>query len=251
MILTQSDQEFVNNLMRLCTFYLKSNHLMLRNIFVISIFICLLLSCQSDTQNIGPKSSDYQDLVELFKEWRKFEKPPLLDGAPDYTAEKFAERWPEFQKLQAKLNTIDYSTWSIDQQVDFHIVWAEMNGYDFNHNVLKPWVRDPAFYKSLWTYRSDVPAHEGPTHHMTTEIWTYDFPLTDSERERLLGDLKVIPPLNEQAQKNLTGNARDLWITGIRDIRSQSDNLKRNNRNESNEITFFIFYPDHIFGFLP
>ena len=37
--------------------------------------------------------------------------------------------------------------------------------------------------------------------------------------------MKVIPSLNRQAQRNLTGNARDLWIAGIRDIRGQSDDL--------------------------
>jgi hypothetical protein len=35
----------------------------------------------------------------------------------------------------------------------------------------------------------------------------------------------VIAPLMSQAQRNLTGNARDLWITGIRDIRGQRRNL--------------------------
>ena len=111
--------------------------------------------------------------------------------------------------------------------MDWHIVWAEMNGYDFNFRVLKPWERDPAFYKSLWNYRSDVPAHEGPTHHMTTEIWTYTFPLSPSEKNRLLSDLQVVPPLNAQAKLNLTGNAKDLWIAGIREIRSQSENLRK------------------------
>ncbi|MFD1004114.1 hypothetical protein [Winogradskyella aquimaris] len=105
------------------------------------------------------------------------------------------------------------------------IVWAEMNGYDFNHRILKPWTRDPAFYKTVWTYRSDVPAHEGPTHHATTELWTYSFPLSPEERERLIKDLKVIVPLNKQAKKNLTGNARDLWVAGIRDIETQATDL--------------------------
>jgi hypothetical protein len=35
----------------------------------------------------------------------------------------------------------------------------------------------------------------------------------------------VIPPLTKQAQKNLTGNARELWIAGIRNIRQQRENL--------------------------
>jgi len=170
--------------------------------------------------------SEYQNLVLLFKDWRAFEMPPVLDGAPDYTAKTFEKRWREFEKLKRRLNTIDTSGWPIHEQVDWYIVLAEMNGYDFNHNILKPWVRDPAYYKSLWNYKSDVPAHEGPTHHMTTEIWTYDFPLDVAENERLVSDLRVIPSLNTQAMTNLTGNARDLWITGIRDIKMQSNGLR-------------------------
>ncbi len=169
---------------------------------------------------------NYQDLVNLFAEWREFEQPPLREGAPDYTAETFEQRHSNFEKLQTELLALDTTNWPINQQADWYILWAEMNGYEFNHRVLKPWVRDPAFYKSLWTARSDVPAHEGPTHHMTTEIWTYEFPLNDEEQERLLAELSVIPPLNEQAKLNLTGNARDLWVTGIRDIRTQSEDLK-------------------------
>ena len=170
-------------------------------------------------------SNTYDDLVTLFKDWRAFEKPPLRKGAPDYTAETFEKRWPEFQKL--KLLAIDVSDWPVEQQVDWNLIKAEMNGYDFNHRVLKPWVRDPAYYKSLWMSRSDVPAHEGPTHHGTTEIWTYEFPLNKAEKARLLNDLNVIPPLNEQAKQNLTGNAKDLWIAGIRDIEFQSKDLEQ------------------------
>jgi hypothetical protein len=198
------------------------------SIIISVLLFSLLNSCQTkEMQPPTATNKNYQDLVTLFKEWRTFEIPPLRDGAPDYTAETFEHRWPEFKQLQAKLHTFDISEWPIEQQVDWHIVWAEMNGYDFNHRILKPWARDPAFYKSLWTYRSDVPAHEGPTHHMTTEIWTYTFPLNPDEKIRLLGDLRVIPPLNTQAKLNLTGNAKDIWIAGIRDIESQSKNLNK------------------------
>ncbi len=187
----------------------------------------LVFGCQpSENTPDAPVTRDYQDLVSLFEEWREFENPPKLNEAPDYTAATFEKRWPEFRKLQARLLAMDTSGWSIPNQVDYHIVWAEMNGYDFNHNILKPWVRDPSFYKSLWMARSDVPAHEGPTHHGTTEIWTYKFPLTEETRTKLLNELGIIPTLNEQAKGNLTGNARDLWIAGIRDFHTQSANLK-------------------------
>lgn len=170
-------------------------------------------------------AANHADLIALFKQWRKFERPPMKDGAPDYTAETFNARHENFVKLQKQLLAMDTSDWTISHQVEWEIVKAEMNGYDFNHRILKPWVRDPAFYQSIWMARSDVPAHEGPTHHAVTELWTYDFPLSESEQKRLLSDLRVIPPLMRQAQQNLTGNARELWIAGIRNIRTQATYL--------------------------
>lgn len=187
--------------------------------------IILLFAYGSFLSTHGHALENYDDLVVLFKEWREFERPPLLDGAPDYTAKTFAKRYESFKKYKKRLHEIDHSNWPVEQKVDWYIVLAEMNGFDFNYRVLQPWVRDPAFYKSIWTYKSDVPAHEGPTHHAVTELWTYSFPLTKSEEKRLISDLSVIPPLMKQAQTNLTGNARELWITGIRDIRQQSANL--------------------------
>ncbi len=171
-------------------------------------------------------ADDHSDLVALFSEWREFERPPMLDGAPDYTARQFERRYETFKNFRARLIAMDTSSWPVEHQVDWHIVRAEMNGFDFNHRILKPWVRDPAFYQSVWTYKSDVPGHEGPTHHAVTELWSYEFPLSSSEEKRLIADLKVIPPLMKQAQENLTGNARDLWVTGIRNIKDQSKTLR-------------------------
>ena len=165
--------------------------------------------------------SSYDDLLVLFADWREFEAPPLLNGAPDYTAAQFAARREDFVALRERLDAFQIDGWPIPQQVDWHLVRAEMNGYEFNERVLMPWARDPAFYNTIWTYRSDVPAHEGPTHHALVELWTYEFPLSETEERRLALELSVIPPLLQQARGNLTGNARDLWVTGIRDIRGQ------------------------------
>ncbi|MFT5999482.1 MAG: hypothetical protein ACI81P_001940 [Neolewinella sp.] len=190
----------------------------------------VFFSCQPAATPSGTPpaevTGDYQDLLTLFETWRTFEEPPLREGAPDYTAETFKERRPSFEALQARLLAMDTTGWAIAQQVDWHLVWAEMNGYDFNDRILQPWVRDPAYYKSLWMSRSDVPAHEGPTNHGITELWTYSFPLNAADKESLLGDLRVIPALNAQAKLNLTGNAKELWVAGIRDIRSQRSNLQ-------------------------
>ncbi|MEL6367062.1 MAG: hypothetical protein AAFQ16_03790, partial [Pseudomonadota bacterium] len=170
-------------------------------------------------------ADEHADLVALFERWRAFEQPPLLQGAPDYTQTQFQRRQAEFEKLRATLNSMEIAGWAVSEQVDWHLVRAEMNGYDFNRRVLMPWARDPAFYNTIWTYRSDVPAHEGPTHHAVVELWQYEFPLSEAAEARLARELSVIPPLFAQAKKNLTGNARDLWITGIRDVRSDIDDL--------------------------
>ncbi len=187
------------------------------------LFFLFLLFNQSQSQ---AQQNSYDDLVVFFREWRAYETPPLRDGAPDYTKETFDTRWEAFKALHEKLHEIDTTGWSVPNQVDWRIVNAEMNGYDFNHNILKPWVRDPAFYTTVWTDRSDVPAHEGPTHHAVLDLWTYNFPLDKDSKEKFLKQLRVIPALNEQAKLNLTGNAKDLWIAGIRDIKTQSKNLE-------------------------
>jgi hypothetical protein len=187
-------------------------------IIIATTFISITTSAQ--------KTNAYNSLVKLYKTWRSFEQPPLRNGAPDYSQISFTKRRSFFQVLRAELRNIDTSNWPMTQQNDWMILWAEMNGYDFNERILKPWQRDPAFYKTVWTERSDVPAHEGPTHHALLEVWQFQFPLNGEQRLKFLKGLKLIPILNEQAKMNLTGNARDLWVTGIRDIETQAEDLK-------------------------
>jgi hypothetical protein len=182
-----------------------------------------ILFLDASSQKIDQTNNDLHD---LFKEWRAFEVPPIKNGVPDYKKITFNERFPQFLKLKSKLCDIDKSLLSLEEEVDWTIIWAEMNGYLFNYKVLKPWERDPAFYKTIWTSRSDVPAHEGPSHHKLTELWQYKFPLNSKEKLKLISDIKIIPPLNNQAMENLIGNARDLWIAGIRTIKRQSSDLK-------------------------
>jgi hypothetical protein len=170
-------------------------------------------------------SSSYDALLTLFTEWRAFETPPLADGAPDYTADTLKRRHAELPKWQARLAAIQPAGWPVAQQVDHHILRAEMNGFDFYARVLQPWVRDPAYYISIWTAQSDTPAHEGPTHHAAIELWQYSFPLNAASEKKLTAELKTIAPLLAQARGNLTGNARDLWIGGIKPVKQQIADL--------------------------
>jgi hypothetical protein len=186
----------------------------------------LLVYCASPEQNTVPKTSTYAELVQLFKAWREFQKPAMSEGVPDYSVAAMNKQQQELKSWQKKIQNFDTTGWPIDHQVDWYVVYAEMNGLDFDHRVMRPWERDPAFYKTLWMDRSDVPAHEGPTHAAIIDLWKYSFPLASESKERLINQLRVIAPLNEQAKTNLTGNAKDLWIAGIRDIKAQSQELE-------------------------
>ena len=189
------------------------------------IILIFILGCSSqENYNIDSKL-EYKDLVNLFNEWRDFESPPLLNGAPDYTKERFEKDHNNFISLRKRLNSFNISNWSVNDQIDWHIVRAEMNGYDFNYRVLRPWERDPAYYQTLWMYQSDVPAHEGPTNHGVLEFWMYDIPLGSESEQKIINELKSITPFLNQAKINLTGNAKELWEAGIENLRQQRDNL--------------------------
>ena len=177
---------------------------------------------RSQAQSSPPS---YSALTSLFTEWRAFERPPMRDGAPDYTAATMARKHADLRTWQARLTAIDTTGWTTEQQIDWHLVRAEMNGLDFCIRVLKPWERDPAFYVTVWPEQSDTPDHEGPTNHAVIEVWKYSFPLDATAEARLAAELRVIPPLLQQARMNLTGNARDLWIAGTGSVKNQLRDL--------------------------
>ncbi|TVQ32348.1 MAG: DUF885 family protein [Wenzhouxiangella sp.] len=181
--------------------------------------------------------ADYQELVALFNDWRAFEHPGLLDGAPDYTEANLAAQLDGLAGFRQRLDALNPDSWEVDQQIDYYLVWAEMNGLDFYLRVLKPWANDPGFYASVRSYQSDTPAEEGPTIHNALRLWEYPVwprtaiseprPLNAEESARLGAELRVIPPLLKQARSNLTGQAGDLWSAAVASFDGQIQALDR------------------------
>ena len=177
-----------------------------------------------------PAASDppgYEALVALFTEWRAFQPPPMREGVPDYTTATMKEQQRRLPELQARLLAIDTKGWPVAARVDWELVRAEMNGLDFDHRVLRPWTRDPAFYSVVIESESDTPLHEGPAMAGEIELWRYAFPLPAAEVAAFRARLQAIPRLLEQARGNLVGDARDLWQLGIRAQKGQSAALAR------------------------
>lgn len=193
----------------------------------LSFLFALTLLITSFTVTAQQKKSSFADLTRLFAEWRAFQQPKLIAGVPDYSARAMSAQHGGLPAFQRRLAAIAKSDWPIREQVDWHIVRAEMNGLDFDHRVLRPWANNPAFYVTVFFDRSDQPAREGPHAYGAIEIWRYTFPLSAERAAEMDAALRLIPKLLEQARQNLIGKSRDLWIYGTKEVREQSSSLTR------------------------
>ncbi len=193
------------------------------------------LHAQSASLSVAP-SRRYPQLLSLFSEWRTFEEPPRRENIPDYTPATNARRLAALRALQAKLRAIDTTGWRVPEQVDWHLVRAEMNGMQYHLTVLQPFARDPAYYASVRTEESDTPAEEGPMIHGAVRLWQYPVwprtvldqsrALNADESRRLAAQLNTIAPLLRQARVNLAkGNAKDLWVGAVRTFQEQHEAL--------------------------
>ena len=172
-----------------------------KNFILGLMYIIMMVPCLGED-----RQTDYAELVSLFKEFRAFVKPEIKDGVPDYSAEAMQKQWEELKIYQKRLMAIDTSGWSLSEQVDFHIVRAEMNGLEFNHRVLRPWSRDPGFY-------SIIPRFE---QNMYGAFKIPDLLLTEDKVEDFQIKLQAVPKIFEQAKENLTEAASDLVILAIK-----------------------------------
>jgi hypothetical protein len=131
--------------------------------------------------------SRYSDLIDLFREFRQFREQPWTEDVPDFSIAAINLRYRDLQGYQERLASIDPSERTVSEQVDYHLVRAEMNGMEFQHRVLSPWSKDPGFYNDVLRWE------RGPE----------KFPLSAPEGAELQKRLDAVSPLLEQAKSNL------------------------------------------------
>lgn len=162
-----------------------------------------------------PKTSNYEELIALFKEWREFLKPSIVDGYPDFSEAAIKRQWEGLQIMKARLAAFDISAWNVSQKVDYLLLKAEMNGLEFNHKVLRPWARDPGFYAVFNQFQ--------PTNGGILRIT--QIPIPDDRLEEFATQLRAIPKALEQAKINLTEPAADLALLAIDFKKRESERL--------------------------
>ena len=198
--------------------------LILRGAAAVSLVACACAG-NADPEAVHPKTHDA--LVTLFTEWRAFQKPSVTDGVPDYTLAAMDTQQRRLPSFFKRLDRFDTTGWSIADRVDLHIVRAEVSGLDFDHRVLRPWANNPAFYVTVFSEQSDQPAREGPFAFPSMELWQNSYPLAPARAAELKACFRAIPKLLAQARTNLTGNMKDLWTLGAKDIKAQGAELAK------------------------
>jgi len=182
-----------------------------------------LTAANSSSAQAASELDGYPTLVKLFQQWREFEHPVMKNNVPDYSGSAMAAKAAALPRWRKRLDAIDPKSWPIEQQNDYKLVKAEMNGLDFNLRVLSPWARDPAFYVNVFSSRSDIPWREGPVPYPEIELYNYHFPLDADAQKDLTRKIGMIPAFLSEAKENLkASNARDLWVYGEEELRNQS-----------------------------
>ena len=204
----------------------RSVHMRLQLCHAMAIAALFLGAMSGGSVLAASEPDGYPALVKLFQQWREFEHPVMKNDVPDYSASAMAAKAAALPRWRKRLDAIDPKSWPIEQQNDYKLVKAEMNGLDFNLRVLRPWARDPAFYVNIFPSRSDIPWREGPVPYPEIELYNYHFPLDADAQKDLTTKLGMIPALLAEAKQNLmASNARDLWVYGEEELRNQSQTL--------------------------
>jgi len=190
-----------------------------------SFCVVLLIAAALPSQMRAQSPSSHDELVEFFFAWRAFTVPNMNEGVPDYTESAMAAQHSALTDWYDRLAAFDTTGWSVSEQIDWYLIWIEMNGLDFAHRVTRPWTNDPAFY--VWYYPSptDVPEREGPNIHGAIELPRYAWPLSEEDATTIAARLTRTDAVYRQARENLTGTGHDFWKTSQRSMEGQHDDL--------------------------
>lgn len=179
------------------------------------------------------QASSYGDLTTLFAEFRDFQEPVLTDGVPDYSAAAMQRQYRELRDYQRRLAAFDINSWPVAQQIDYHLVRAEMNGLEFYHRVMEPWSTSPDFYwgsptstgMPFYGFSSRQPSGE-EVGEEAGSIARYGFsarpamPLSKAELGAYRVRLRALPKILAQGKANIVlEEARhDMGVLGIRSM---------------------------------
>lgn len=192
----------MNNMVgRIC----RNNTTGCRVVILLMTFICLFghgLIVQGQPQLVSRV-----DLTEIFFAIRDLRQPRLIDGIPDFSAAAVEVQKAGLAKLRTRFAEFDPSGWSVRDQVDYLIVRSELDMLDYGLNVYRARSRSPNFYLSSI---SSFGMSSGATLSKLGQLVQQPPPFNQDRAREILGHMRNIPRILEQAKKNLTEPTKEM-----------------------------------------
>lgn len=132
-------------------------------------------------------------LVQIAEALRALRQPPAADGVPDYAPAALARWRSGLDALRTRHAALNAGGWSVADRIDHILVRTQLDAFDFEMRVLRPWARDPGHWVDL----------------MARVPYTA-FPLTAEGRTRLERQLRAVPRTITEARRQLTEPAGEL-----------------------------------------
>lgn len=155
----------------------------------------------NDEPAAGQQPAGVAALAALHAEIETVRRPRPAPAVPDYSTRALEARAARVAAFQQRLAAIDPSSWPVPDQVDYHVVRAQVNQLDFEHRVSRPWARDPVTYVDAVRRAPyiDLPAAGDA--------------LTEARRALL-----AVPQILEAARTQLTAPSREMARFAIRQL---------------------------------
>lgn len=184
--------------------------------------ICLPVLANVSSDNAGPtKAANYQELVDLLDDFRRFRDPAqgqprqiirdvagqIIDPVADYSAQSMAWQQQQMQQFQVRIEELDISSWAQAEQVDYLAVRSRLDQYDFILQRTRPWARDPGFYVDRML-----------------RVTFADLPLEGEALDKFLAKIRAVPVFTSEARKHLDDVAADYADLAIYNL-SHSDGV--------------------------
>jgi hypothetical protein len=165
------------------------NRILFAVALILLVGLALFYCTAENNEAIVTESYSYADLLSLFEEFREFQDQRESGGEWDNIDAAMANMYKDLKNFQSRLEALNPNDWPVSEQIDYHLVRAEMNGLGFQLRVLRPWERNPAFYGGRRGGFGRLPR----------------LPLEGERVDELQSRLQAIPGHYEQAKRNLGG----------------------------------------------
>jgi Bacterial protein of unknown function (DUF885) len=142
---------------------------------------------------IAQSDAQRDSLVQLDAALRTLRQPQTLDGVPVYSSEALSRWRSGLAALRARHAAFSTASWSVPDRIDHILVRTQLDAFDFELRVLRPWSRDPGHWVDL----------------LARAPYTQT-PLSADARTRLTQQLRAVPRTIAAARLSLTEPAGEL-----------------------------------------